>query len=122
MALPRWRTARVQRPLALPPVVAFAARRRPIEVAGHEPPSGSKGHWRPVRNLRFGVRIAEHSRIRVISEPPPQPHACRNFYQGLDRMAKDTSASSVTKYFVLDTNVLLHNPNSLFAFADNHVI
>ncbi len=26
------------------------------------------------------------------------------------------------KYYVLDTNVLLHNPGSLFAFADNHVI
>ena len=37
-------------------------------------------------------------------------------------MAKETPASAVTKYFVLDTNVLLHNPGSLFAFADNHVI
>jgi PhoH-like ATPase len=26
------------------------------------------------------------------------------------------------KYFVLDTSVLLHNPNSLFSFADNQVI
>src|ERR1043166_8977973 len=37
-------------------------------------------------------------------------------------MAKETPASAVTKYFVLDTNVLLHNPGALFAFADNHVI
>ena len=36
-------------------------------------------------------------------------------------MAKDT-ASSTAKYFVLDTNVLLHNPGALFAFADNQVI
>jgi PhoH-like ATPase len=36
-------------------------------------------------------------------------------------MAKD-HASSLAKYFVLDTNVLLHNPNSLFSFADNAVI
>ena len=35
-------------------------------------------------------------------------------------MAKDTSP--LVKYFVLDTNVLLHNPNALFAFADNTVI
>ncbi len=35
-------------------------------------------------------------------------------------MVKDTS--SLHKYFVLDTNVLLHNPGALFAFADNHVI
>src|SRR3954462_9530057 len=27
-----------------------------------------------------------------------------------------------TKHFVLDTNVLLHNPNALFMFADNEVI
>tara|TARA_R110002096_G_scaffold416429_1_gene618889 strand:+ start:44700 stop:46034 length:1335 start_codon:yes stop_codon:yes gene_type:complete len=26
------------------------------------------------------------------------------------------------KYYVLDTNVLLHNPGSMFAFGDNHVI
>jgi PhoH-like ATPase len=37
-------------------------------------------------------------------------------------MAKETAASSAIKYFVLDTNVLLHNPGALFAFADNHVI
>jgi PhoH-like ATPase len=36
-------------------------------------------------------------------------------------MAKDTASSNV-KYFVLDTNVLLHNPGALFAFADNHVV
>ena len=26
------------------------------------------------------------------------------------------------KYFVVDTNVLLHNPNAIFLFADNEVI
>lgn len=26
------------------------------------------------------------------------------------------------KHFVLDTNVLLHNPNAIFMFADNHVV
>ena len=26
------------------------------------------------------------------------------------------------KHFVVDTNVLLHNPNALFLFADNEVI
>ncbi len=28
----------------------------------------------------------------------------------------------VVKHFVLDTNVLLHNPNALFVFQDNHVV
>jgi PhoH-like ATPase len=36
-------------------------------------------------------------------------------------MAKDTPPALI-KHFVLDTNVLLHNPGALFAFADNHVI
>ncbi len=31
-------------------------------------------------------------------------------------------ATKHTKTFVVDTNVLLHNPNALFAFADNHVV
>ena len=26
------------------------------------------------------------------------------------------------KTFVLDTNVLLHDPNALFAFDDNHIV
>jgi PhoH-like ATPase len=29
---------------------------------------------------------------------------------------------AAAKTFVIDTNVLLHNPNALFAFADNHVV
>ncbi len=37
-------------------------------------------------------------------------------------MAKDSPAASSIKYFVLDTNVLLHNPGALFAFADNQVV
>lgn len=48
-------------------------------------------------------------------------------------MSQPSAASSVsspatsatdneTKHFVLDTNVLLHNPGALFMFADNHVI
>ena len=36
-------------------------------------------------------------------------------------MAKQHAPSDV-KFFVLDTNVLLHNPNALFSFADNHVV
>ena len=31
-------------------------------------------------------------------------------------------AGTIVKHFVLDTNVLLHNPNALFVFEDNHVI
>ena len=34
----------------------------------------------------------------------------------------DTNASDTRKYFVVDTNVLLHNPGALFVFQDNHVV
>ena len=37
-----------------------------------------------------------------------------------DASAPPTPTS--VKHFVLDTNVLLHNPNALFVFQDNHVI
>jgi PhoH-like ATPase len=33
-----------------------------------------------------------------------------------------TSITGQTKTFVLDTNVLLHNPNAIFMFADNEVV
>ena len=32
------------------------------------------------------------------------------------------SAADLRKHFVVDTNVLLHNPNALFVFKENHVI
>ncbi|MCK4871393.1 MAG: PhoH family protein [Phycisphaerales bacterium] len=35
---------------------------------------------------------------------------------------KDKSSTTDPKCFVLDTNVLLHNPNALFAFDDNQVV
>ena len=34
--------------------------------------------------------------------------------------AAPTNANA--KYYVLDTNVLLHNSNALFVFQDNHVV
>ena len=37
-------------------------------------------------------------------------------------LTRDDTAATTTKHFVLDTNVLLHNPASLYMFADNHVI
>ncbi|MEX0777453.1 MAG: PhoH family protein [Phycisphaeraceae bacterium] len=37
-------------------------------------------------------------------------------------MSHEGQRPSQTKQFVLDTNVLLHNPNSLFMFDDNEVI
>ncbi|MCB9840489.1 MAG: PhoH family protein [Phycisphaeraceae bacterium] len=36
--------------------------------------------------------------------------------------ARDILPEGSVKHFVLDTNVLLHNPNALFVFQENHVI
>ena len=35
---------------------------------------------------------------------------------------RDDFPDGAVKHFVLDTNVLLHNPNALFVFQDNHVV
>ena len=35
---------------------------------------------------------------------------------------RDVFPEGVVKHFVLDTNVLLHNPNALFVFEENHVV
>lgn len=35
---------------------------------------------------------------------------------------KEDSSTSERKFFVLDTNVILHDPNAIFVFGNNHVI
>ncbi len=44
----------------------------------------------------------------------------------MTRTAADTAAATTStprvKHFVLDTNVLLHNPDALFVFEDNHIV
>src|SRR5689334_19932064 len=37
-------------------------------------------------------------------------------------MPADVSTNGDIKHFVLDTNVLLHNPNALYLFKDNEVV
>ena len=37
-------------------------------------------------------------------------------------MTSEKMTTANLKYFVLDTSVLLHNPNALFSFADNEVV
>jgi len=39
-----------------------------------------------------------------------------------DSPKRSESKHSEPKYYVLDTNVLLHNPNALFVFQENHVV
>ncbi len=37
-------------------------------------------------------------------------------------MTESRNNSSSIKYYVLDTNVLLHNPNAMFVFKENHIV
>jgi PhoH-like ATPase len=39
-----------------------------------------------------------------------------------DAASDSTLSDSTIKYYVLDTNVLLHNPEALFVFQENHVV
>jgi PhoH-like ATPase len=50
---------------------------------------------------------------RVASTPSTEPAAAR---QG------PSARQAAVKHFVLDTNVLLHDPNALFVFQEHHVI
>lgn len=53
--------------------------------------------------------------------PPPPPPSAAAVQAPLP--ARPTRLPPTTaKHFVLDTNVLLHNPNAIFMFADNHVV
>ncbi len=63
---------------------------------------------------------------KPVDRPPPRsaaPAAERRAAQpaSQERRAESRPAGPI-KHFVLDTNVLLHNPNALFVFKDNHVV
>ncbi|MFM9996118.1 MAG: PhoH family protein [Phycisphaerales bacterium] len=62
----------------------------------HIPPRAPE---RPAQSVANG---AAHARPAPGLSRPPRPHG--------------------VKHFVLDTNVLLHNPNAVFVFKDNHVV
>ena len=58
---------------------------------------------------------------RPIEEiPPVLMRSVADARQPVMADKKDTSSS--IKYYVLDTNVLLHNPNAMFVFQENHIV
>ena len=42
--------------------------------------------------------------------------------QANDTMSTGNAKSGTVKHYILDTNVLLHNPNALFVFQENHIV
>lgn len=57
---------------------------------------------------------------KALTQAPAHPELHASDPQTSD--ATPPRSVTQTKYFVLDTNVLLHNPASLYMFDDNHVI
>jgi len=55
-----------------------------------------------------------------LTQAPASPESSAGDPQASD--AQTLQDDTQVKYFVLDTNVLLHNPASLYMFDDNHVI
>jgi PhoH-like ATPase len=60
---------------------------------------------------------------------PPNPSKTRESRKGRPALAPPAPAphlngraDGVVKHFVVDTNVLLHNPNALFVFKEHHVV
>jgi hypothetical protein len=52
--------------------------------------------------------------VRKLKSVDPAPHSPAH--------PAAESADGVIKTFVVDTNVLLHNPNALFVFKEHHVV
>ena len=57
-----------------------------------------------------------------MTQAPSPPELTDTTTATQDTGAAGPDSVTQTKHFVLDTNVLLHNPGSLYMFADNHVI
>ncbi len=58
----------------------------------------------------------------LVAEPTPSAPARKETPTVAPSSKQTPVADTGIKYFVLDTNVLLHNPRSLYLFDDNHVI
>jgi len=69
----------------------------------------------PARTAPSDARPAAAPEPARAPKPPASPVA----HVG---PAHDEHVDTTVKHFVLDTNVILHNPNAIFVFQDNHVV
>ena len=93
----------------------FAASSTSVEVAlPSSPPSSPSGDGAPIKGRRPPRKsgVTEAPPVVAVTEPsvsrPTRRHAQR-------------AATSVPRLFVLDTNVLLHDPTSLFRFEEHDI-
>lgn len=71
------------------------------------------------------IRPSEEGQARLFEDPGPPPRAERGGGAGGERLRPAdlglVAASQVAKNYVLDTNVLLHDPGCLERFQENHI-
>ena len=76
---------------------------------------------------RSSSRDTLHSRKRKASQASTQNNMASKSRSGAGTSGKsvrtsDISSAQAVKYFVLDTNILLHNPDAMFVFKEHNVV
>jgi PhoH-like ATPase len=108
-----------------PAIAPVASPARPLETVSQTPipvasarPADSAPSARPARTARGGA--AQRSDVPTVDVPTasPTPRPARG---GRTERSRATLAPEVIKLFVLDTNVLLHDPSSLFRFEEHDI-
>jgi len=119
--------------MAMTPAIApVASPVRPLETIGQAPipitsarMTDSASSARPVRTARAGAAPRsgaglERSDVPTVAVPTASP-APRPARGGRTERSRATLAPDAIKLFVLDTNVLLHDPSSLFRFEEHDI-
>jgi len=119
--------------MAMAPAIApVASPARPLETLGQGPipitsarMADSAPSARPVRTARAGAAPRSGAGlersdvpIAVVPTASPAPRPARG---GRAERSRATLAPDAIKLFVLDTNVLLHDPSSLFRFEEHDI-
>ena len=119
--------------MAMTPAIApVASPARPLETIGQAPipitsarMTDSASSARPVRTARAGAAPRSGAGLErsdvptaVVPTASPAPRPARG---GRTERSRATLAPDAIKLFVLDTNVLLHDPSSLFRFEEHDI-
>ena len=119
--------------MAMTPAIApVASPARPLETIGQAPipitsarMADSASSARPVRTARAGAAPRSGAGLErsdvptaVVPTASPAPRPARG---GRTERSRATLAPDAIKLFVLDTNVLLHDPSSLFRFEEHDI-
>ncbi|MFZ6675814.1 PhoH family protein [Undibacterium sp. Xuan67W] len=95
-----------------------AAPARKIEVATPTKPSQLANIVAPVAKIAPVAKLASSA---VAAKPTAKPAALKHDNRVKSGTSRAADKSGITKLFVLDTNVLMHDPTSLFRFEEHDV-